>query len=96
MNKAFYVDQSPISEKFMVRFNDEVYAYFKNRYYCGYYPARVLGMNFADYCRFCRDEFGGTIYGKESYPYIQYDEKANAQKVCDLLNKYWAKGKKIL
>jgi hypothetical protein len=53
-------------------------------------------MNFTDYYRFCRDEFGGTIYGKTGYPYIQYDEKANAQKVCDLLNKYWTKGKKIL
>lgn len=94
--KAFRVDQSPLSGKYMIYFGDEVYAYFKNPYYCGYYPARVLGMDFVEYFRFCRDQYHGTIYGKEGYPYIQFEKEQDAQDLCKLLNSYWAKGKKIL
>lgn len=93
---AFRVDINPLSDKYMIFFGDEVYAYFQDGIYCGYYPARVLGISFPEYLRYCRDECGGTIYGKTGYPYVQYDKKEDAQKICKLLNTYWTKGKKLL
>ena len=93
---GFRVDQSPLSEKYMIYFGDDIYEYFKPSDFCGLYPARVLGLEFPDYLRMARDEYNATIYGKKGYPYIQFDSKEDAQKLCKLLNLYWAKAKKIL
>ena len=94
--KHFTIEQSPYSSKYRINPSDEVYSYFAGINFAGRIGARILGLSFANYCRFARDKYNATIYGKLGYPYIQFEEKADAQKFADLLNLYWIKGNKNL
>lgn len=52
--------------------------------------ARVMGLHFADYLRYCRDNFGAEIIGKGSkYPVAFFPLKENANKLVDILNDRW-------
>lgn len=51
-------------------------------------PARLLGITYANYCRLCRDSFGGEIYGKDSmYPVCYFKRDDNLNALLRLLNK---------
>ncbi len=44
------------------------------------FGARVMGINYADYCRICRDVFGATLVGKGTKYIIPYFHDLNAAK----------------
>ena len=54
--------------------------------------ARLLGINFADYLRLCRDEFGAEIVGKTStYPVAFFPTILKANDLIKILNKKMVK-----
>ena len=53
------------------------------------FPARILGLSYADYCRLCRDEFGAIIIGKNSlYPIPYFTSEEEAIRLINILEKY--------
>lgn len=49
--------------------------------------ARLLGLHYANYCRFCRDVLGATIIGKSSrYPTVYFPKGENLSVLIRLLN----------
>ena len=51
-------------------------------------PARLLGLDYADYLRLCRDEFGATLYGRGSlYPFPVFSYTEQSKGLVMLLNK---------
>ena len=74
-----------------------------NKYIMGFHPdrfccdsttgsfalmaARVLNISYANYCRFCRDNFGAEIIGKNSkYPVVYFTKSPETAKLVDTLN----------
>lgn len=53
----------------------------------GILAARLLGLNYADYLRLCRDEFGAKIVGKQSmYPVAYFKKSTETEALLKLLN----------
>lgn len=50
--------------------------------------ARILGLSYPDYLKFLQAN-GGILKGKTGHPYAYFKDKAAAQRICNLLNKYW-------
>ena len=49
--------------------------------------SRVMGLNYADYCRMCRDMYGAEIIGKNCfYLKVFFSNKADANKLINILN----------
>ena len=52
------------------------------------FPARLLGLEYADYLRFARDKYNGKLYGKNhKYPTIRFNSRAECNSLCQFLNK---------
>lgn len=58
--------------------------------------ARLLDLSYADYLQFCRANYNGMLRGRSGYSYCVYKDKADCQKVCQILNKEWIKVEKFL
>ena len=51
-------------------------------------PARLLGLSYADYLRFCRDVLGAFVVGKgHKYPVAYFRATPEVQQFLKLLNK---------
>ena len=88
MIKYFFADESPLTMKKTICINFDLLPSMQTSGSYALLPARVLGISYADYCRMCRDCFGGEIIGKgQKYPkcYFQHDEKLTL--LLRLLNK---------
>lgn len=89
MKKFFWLEQSPSREnKYIIKMNFDELPLVKTTGSYAILPARLLGLNYADYLRLCRDEFGADIMGKKSlYPiaYFKKDEKVDM--LVKILNK---------
>lgn len=105
MSKIFYVDDIPNEPGYyMVRLEYPQLPFDRIQSSLNVLAARVLGLSYAEYLRYCRDEFGAVLVGKNSlYVIAIYDSRAKAQKVADLLNtkitpylkSWWQKFEKI-
>lgn len=58
--------------------------------------ARLLGLSYPDYLKYCRAQHGGIIKKSKGYPYCVFKEKANCSRVCGLLNTEWRKVERFL
>ncbi len=77
--KIFFAEEHP--EGYMIKVNYEVLDFEKNKFMGSYgvLAARVLGLSFADWLRYCRDEHGAKIRGKNAYyPYPLFPIKPTA------------------
>lgn len=86
--KIFELDTTPTLENhWIIRMNHEQ---FKLGPTVGSYNlimARLFNMSYPNFLRLCRDEFGATIIGKNTYyPVAYFSNKIIANRLCDLLN----------
>lgn len=49
--------------------------------------ARILGLSYDDYLRYC-STCGGFITGFNTFPHVLFKQEKDAQKICDMVNKY--------
>lgn len=85
----FFLDDSPIYKgKYLIRLNHDKFL-FPNatRGSFGVFASRVMNMSYATYLRFCRDELGAELIGKNHKYVVPYFEKTPEVKVfIKLLN----------
>lgn len=86
--RYFYVEESPYQPgKYTIRLNFDALPNMTTTGSYNLLPARLLGLSYADYLRFCRDELGAEIIGKKSmYPVAYFPNKASAVGLVDNLN----------
>ena len=54
---------------------------------CNIIAARLMGLTYAQYLRFCRDLIGGELHGKKSmYPTVYFSRTPTVMKFVRLLN----------
>lgn len=89
MIKYFYVDESPYyPNKYAIRLNHESFGFeeFRGSYNC--IPAKLMMLSYANYLRFCRDNYGAELYGKnKKYPIALFNDKSKAEKLVKELNR---------
>lgn len=83
----FYLDQSSVEGKYLIRINFDL---MPKMYTCGSYnllAARVLGLSYANYLRFCRDVLGAELIGKYSaYPLAHLPNNLKTKQFIRMLN----------
>ncbi len=57
-------------------------------------PARLLGMTYPDYLRWCRSK-GGELRGKTGYTTVVFKDKNICKEICDMINKEWKRVEKV-
>ena len=92
MKKYFYIDDSPIyKEKFLIRLEHENLKKFFPTGTNGSYNvfiARVAGLSYANFLRYCRDVLKGEIIGKNhKYPVVFFDRSNDLTQFVKMLNK---------
>lgn len=92
MKKFFYIDESPVyKEKFLIRLNHDFFKKFFPNGTSGSYnilTARVAGLSYARYLRYCRDVLGAEIIGKgHKYPIVFFDRSNDLTSFVKMLNK---------
>lgn len=91
-----YLDESPISHKYILRFNIELMPIQMIQGSLNVLGARLMNLNFADYCRMCRDVLRADVSGKQGYPLIYFnknDETIQFLRILDKRIKYAIKYK---
>ena len=85
MLKAFYLDTTPFyKNKYVIRVNPEVMNFptgMSGSF--NVFIARVAGLNYPDFLRYCRDELDAEIVGKNGYYLAAYFP--NSKKVEDFV-----------
>ena len=86
--RYFYAEESPYQPgKYTVRLNFDALPNMTTTGSYNLLPARLLGLSYADYLRFCRDELGAEIIGKKSmYPVAYFPNKTSAEGLIQNLN----------
>lgn len=69
---------------FMVSFEEELMGSQKGSY--NVMGARILGLPYPEYLRFCRDKYRATLRGKVGYSYPVFKQKKDAENLSKLLN----------
>mgnify|MGYP003411181305 CR=1 FL=1 len=93
MKSIFFTDEVPGLKKYGIWCNTEnlPFKLSKDRieaHSLNVLQARVLNLSFANYLRFCRDEYGAELIGKGStFPYPRFASKNQANELVKLLNK---------
>lgn len=85
----FYLDQSPINNKYLIKCDVKDMP-FPNGFSSSLnvLAARVMNLSYANYLRFCRDELGASIVGKNTkYPVAYFDRSDKLMMMVKLLNK---------
>ena len=87
--KVFYYDESPVNPPYgVLRVDVEKIPHGKMSGSWNILPARLLGINYADYLRFCRDVLNAQIVGKNTkYPIPYFRQSNETQQFIRLLNK---------
>lgn len=93
MSKFFYVEETPYyPNKFIICVNHEKFNLTNFRGSCNCIPAKLLMLSYANYLRFCRDNFGAELVGKNrKYPQALFKDKKQAEKLVKELNERAAK-----
>lgn len=60
----------------------------------GIIKCRLFGLNYKDYCTLMKEKCGAFVRGEGKYKSIIFQNKENADKVCEILNKKWEKIKR--
>lgn len=88
MEKFFYLEQSPYTNKYMIRLNHNKFLFPHGT--AGSYNvflARLVNLHYADYLRYCRDRLGAELIGKNARYVVPYFENTNEAKMfVKLLN----------
>ena len=58
--------------------------------------ARLLGLSYSDYLKYCRAQHNGIVKKSSGYPYCVFKEKTDCNKICGMLNIEWRKVEKYL
>ena len=85
IKEYFFVDEIP-DGYYMIKVNTELINLKGARGSLNVIPARVCGLAYAEYLRYCRSEFGAELRGKKGYPYPVFKNKSNAQKLSKQLS----------
>lgn len=89
MKNYFMIEENPIGRGFFLVWDHNSNPRSIKSGSFGVIPARVLGISFAQYLRLCRDQFGATIIGKNSfYPTPFYKTKADARRAAEYISSY--------
>ena len=89
MNRYFYLDESPYYPgKYAIRLVHEKFNLTTFRGSCNCIPAKIMMLSYANYLRFCRDNYGAELYGKnKKYPIALFNDKSKAEKLVKELNR---------
>lgn len=90
MKKYFYLEESPYMATYQAIYLNHGSFPFEGKIYGSFnlMPARLLGLTYAQYLRFCRDVLGATLVGKNSkYPVAYFRLTPEVQQFVKLLNK---------
>ena len=89
MTRYFYLDAVPSGNDFMLRVDVDSFP-FPNGISGSYnvLPARLMGLSWTDYLRFCRDILGAELRGKKTFYVVPYFKHTpEVRQFCKLLNK---------
>lgn len=86
--KVFELIESAGSpDKYIIGFHPERFCCERTTGSFALMAARVMNLSYANYCRFCRDNFGAEIIGKKSkYPVIYFTKSPETTKLINTLN----------
>lgn len=88
MGKYFIKEKSPSHNKYYIKPVLENLHMSDLKGSANIMMARVMGLTYADYLRFCRDEFNAIIEGKNNlYPVAYFDFSEGLDVLLKLLNK---------
>lgn len=90
MEKYFYLEESPYLPTYCMLYSNIDKMPFPNGTKGSYnlLPARVLGLDYADFLRFARDVLNAKIMGKnERYPRAYFRKTPEVLQMVKLLNK---------
>ena len=83
---------------YMVSFNDDLYAAAEAKIgnpvkgSWNVLPARILGISYAEYLRYARDKYNGTLYGKgHKCPIVKFKNKNDCKALCKELLLRWTR-----
>ena len=51
--------------------------------------ARLFGLSYPDFLRFARQNYNGTIIGKDGYSYVIFKNSADCDRIVKELNSRW-------
>lgn len=86
--KVFELEESSYQpKKYVLRFHPELFHCENTTGSFSIMAARVAGMPYGMYCRFCRDVLGAEIVGKNSaYPVVYFKKNQDTMMFVRLLN----------
>lgn len=87
--KFFYLEESPVyKNKYCIRLNHSLFLFpngTSGSY--GVIMARVMGLSFPDFLRYCRDRLGAELIGKGSiYVMPYFDNTPEVKQLVKLMN----------
>lgn len=87
-NDVFFAEETPYYPgKYVIKVNGDKFYMDSTTGSFNVICARLMGLHYADYCRFCRDVLGATIVGKNSrYPAVYFPKGENLSVLVRLLN----------
>ena len=84
--------------KYMIGYNDDLYNVLVEKIPLediGSYnvlPARILGISYAEFLRYARDKYHGTIYGRaHKYPFVVFNSEEECNLLCKELLLRWCR-----
>lgn len=89
--KYFYFEESPYMDTWdILAVKHEEFPFVMANIHSSFnvLPARLLGLSYAEYLRFCRDTLGAKIMGRNNkYPIAYFRSTPETQQFLKLLNK---------
>ncbi len=88
MTKYFYLEESPYQPgKYRIAINFDTLPGIRTIGSYNLLPARLLGLSYADYLRYCRDVYKAEIIGKKNmYPVAYFKDNMAAGDLIRSLN----------
>ena len=95
---AFDVVEIPSGGEYILSLSEKFHEIFPS-YICStsysVLAARLLGMNYIDYCKYLAVN-GAELRNKKGYPIAYFKNKEDAAKICEMINKQYLIFKKKL
>lgn len=82
----FYVEELPSGTQWIVKVNTELIKVSGMTGSLHVLGARVCGIPYAEYLRYCRSKYRAELRGKIGYPYPIFYDKKNAEKLAKELS----------
>lgn len=87
MKNYFYVDELSTTSSWIIRINTDLINTKGATGSLNVLMARVCGVSYGDFLRYCRSDYGAELRGKKGYPYPLFKDKREAQKLASFLCK---------